>query len=112
MGMAASSNTNIITHCGLVGAYSFFHKLQVSQSTDFMIRLNDPQWSGKSTQLRFRYTQLQIGLKDCILTVHSYILSTYNYSFNFSFNLLKSLKEQCYDFHPLLTYSQVLEYTR
>jgi hypothetical protein len=48
MKIAASSNTNIIIYYGLVGVYSFFHKLQVSQSTDFMIKFNNPQWSGES----------------------------------------------------------------
>jgi hypothetical protein len=41
MGMASSTNTNIITCYGLVNAHLLFHKLQVSQATDFMIRLND-----------------------------------------------------------------------
>jgi hypothetical protein len=100
MGMTTSANTNIITHYGLVNAHPLFHQLQTSQATDFMIRINSNNWSGESTRLRLKYSQLQIGLQECILTAHPNVFLSINYTCNFFFNLLKSLKAQCFDFRP------------
>jgi hypothetical protein len=39
-----------------------------------------------------------MGLHECILAVHLNVFQSINYTHNFSFNLLKSIKAQCFDF--------------
>lgn len=94
----STSNTNIITHCGFVGAKSLFQNLYTSQSTDFIMRINDTLWSGESTRLRLMFTQLQLGLNECILTINPRSILKFSRNFNLAFNILKSLKDQCYEF--------------
>jgi hypothetical protein len=63
-----------------------------------MIRINNYEWSGESTRLCLRYAQLKLGMQECILTAHPNVFQQINYTCNFSFNLLKSLKSKCFDF--------------
>lgn len=77
MGCPLTPETNIITHCGMVGAKSLQQSLYTSQATEFMIRINDPHWNGESTRLRLMFTQLQLGLNErLMLTSYSRVHAT------------------------------------
>lgn len=100
MNIISTSNNNIFTHKGLVDCVPLHQHLRAAQYAEFIIRINSNDLDGISTRIIIRKTQLRLGLIDCIFTIDSAqtIALKWKNRYNFNFELLKEMKDQCFNF--------------
>jgi exonuclease III/ribonuclease HI len=99
MRIAANANNNIFNHQGLVGATALYQQLRSAQFAEFIIRINSHDWDGISTRIILRKTQLRLGLTECILTIDPTKILKCTRPKNFSFEILKAMRDQLFEFN-------------